>query len=78
VYFPTTILPRPVQLLADIVPATWAFNGIHNALNGSGPTLQFELISLAMSVASLAVGILLLRDLYQRSKVSGQFARNDA
>lgn len=77
VYFPIDVLPRPIQFVALLIPATYAFSGIHNALDGTGATFRLEFIAFAMNLAAFAIGMRTFSFLFNKARTSGQFARND-
>lgn len=77
VYFPIDILPSALQMLAHTIPATYVFFGIHNALDGTGSTIGMESIAFGLNVVALAIGMKIFSTLVTKSKISGQFARND-
>lgn len=76
VYFPITVLPGFVQAISKMIPATHAFQGMRNALAGTGDVYGPLLLSMAMGAVALVLSYLALAALHRRSMVVGQFARN--
>jgi ABC-2 type transport system permease protein len=77
VFFPTSYLPRPFELLSYVVPASWSIRAVHYAIDGSGPVWSTLLVGLLTSVVALVIGGWVFHTLFHRSRVVGQFARND-
>jgi ABC-2 type transport system permease protein len=77
VFFPTSYLPRPVELISYAVPASWSIRAVHYDLDNNGPALSTALIGFGTSVAALALSAWVFHTLFHKSRVVGQFARND-
>lgn len=77
-FFPVSVLPLWLQDVAHIFPATYVFEDARKALtNHAGPIFRsFGLILLANLVYT-ALAVFAFKVLFEKSKDSGQFARND-
>jgi ABC-2 type transport system permease protein len=77
-FFPVSVLPHWLQDIAHVFPATYVFEDARKALtNHSGPMFRsFSLILLA-NLAYAALAAITFKILFEKSKDSGQFARND-
>ncbi|MFA6317935.1 MAG: ABC transporter permease [Elusimicrobiota bacterium] len=74
VYFPVSILPKPLQALADLVPMTHALEGLRLVLLRSASlseVLPHALALAAFPVVLLPLGILGLRTAFDRARADG-------
>lgn len=78
VYFPVDVLPRVLQVVAHGLPATHTFDAIHNALDGTGSVLRPALVGFVLVIVMFTASIKVFDISCQRSRVSGQFARNNS
>lgn len=76
-FFPVSILPRFLQLIAWTLPPTYVFEAARAAIENTTPNWQYFGISLTENIIYLVIGILLFRYMYKRSKTTGQFAKNE-
>lgn len=77
-FFPLSVLPHWLQDIARVFPATYVFEDARRALTGSTGILwsSFALILLFNTFYTL-ISIYGFYRLFEKSKDSGQFARND-
>lgn len=77
-FFPVSVLPPAIQMIAYALPATYVFEAARQALdNGGAVNWNYTLIALGMNLAYLALSALVFKRLFRRSRETGQFARND-
>jgi ABC-2 type transport system permease protein len=76
-FFPASVLSGPLQAVAYSLPATYVFEAAREALAGGGVNWRFAGIAFAMNILYFVLALLLFRQLFRRSKQTGQFARND-
>ncbi len=76
-YYPVTVLPPALQTFAYGLPPTYVFEAAR--LNLSKGILDWSLIStaFALNAVYLAAAIWIFKLLFNKSKESGQFARNE-
>ncbi len=77
VYFPLDVLPRPFELIAQVIPATHTFQGVRNAILGTGDVYGPLLLSGAVGLVILVACYFAFAAWHRRSMVVGQFARNN-
>jgi ABC-2 type transport system permease protein len=77
-FFPLSVLPLWLQHIAHAFPATYVFENARRALaGGSGILWSSFFLILAFNLAYTFVAVLGFQKLFEKSKDSGQFARND-
>lgn len=76
-FFPVSVLPPALQVVAHGLPATYVFEAARQALTVPGVNWQYFWIALAMNLAYGTVAIVVFGRLFRQSRVTGQFARND-
>ncbi len=76
-FFPVKVLPGPVQIISYLLPITYIFEAARAAL--LHPEVNWTLvgISFVLNIVYLAVSVKLFLVMYDRSKETGQFARNE-
>lgn len=77
-FYPLKILPYPLQLFASILPSTYVFEAAR--FNLSHPEAPWGLHGVAFleNIIYLVFAIWIFRLLFEGSRASGQFARNEA
>jgi ABC-2 type transport system permease protein len=76
-FYPVSILPHWLQAVAHALPATYVFEAGRQALSHSGINARYALMAFGLNLGYLALSLLLFRYLFNRSRATGQFARND-
>ena len=76
-FFPLDALPSSVRAIALALPPTHAFEAARDALDQPGVAWAPMGVSLAMNLAYFGVALILFRLLFDKSRKTGQFARND-
>ena len=76
-FFPVSLLPRPLQYVADAFPPTHIFEAARANLAVTGTDWSQIAAAFILNLAYLALGLWVFLDLTRRSQVSGQFAKND-
>ena len=76
-YFPLSVLPSSLQVIAHFLPPTYVFETARQALSHGGITWHYNGIAFVMNIGySILAGFIFMR-LFRKAKVTGQFARND-
>lgn len=76
-FFPVSILPGWLQVVAYSLPSTYVFEAARHALTDPAVNWQFLLVALAENLVYLGLAAWFFRVLYRKSRRTGQFARND-
>lgn len=76
-FFPVSILPHWLQNVAYLLPPTYVFEDARHALAGAGIFWGSFMLTLLANLAYAAVAIFLFSRLFDKSRDTGQFARND-
>jgi len=76
-FFPVTVLPVPIRYLAYLFPATFVFEGARSAL--TNPAVRWELVAIALfeNVIYMILCTYIFKKLFNKSRETGQFARNE-
>ena len=76
-FFPISVLPQPLQVVASYIPITHVFTAARNSINN--PTVDWGLFlySLFLNLIYFVVSCLLFVYFYRKSLQTGQFARNE-
>ena len=76
-FFPVSVLPEPLQKVAYFFPPTYVFEAARAAINN--PTVQLDLtaIAFAQNIIYLPLAIWVFGKMFNGSKNTGQFARNE-
>ena len=77
-FYPVSVLPRSLQLVAFMLPPTYVFEAGRQALEGRPVIMGYYATALLLNTVYLLIAILLFNFLFKKSKESGQFARNEA
>ncbi len=76
-FFPVTVLPKFIQPLSYALPTTYVFEAARAAIENSTIDWAYFGISLTENIIYLIIGLYLFKLMYQNSKKTGQFARNE-
>lgn len=76
-FFPLSILPPRFQMLALALPPTYVFEAARASLQDRTINWEYHLVALGENVIFLLASLYLLSYMFKRSKMSGQFARNE-
>ncbi len=77
VFFPISVLPHPIQYIARALPPTHVFEAARGALVHPGIAWHANFVALGLNIFYAILAGLLFVYLFNRSKDTGQFARND-
>lgn len=77
-FFPVSEMPHALQMVAFSLPPTYAFEAVRAGLSAGVVEWTWYLRALGLDVLYLGVGTLIFVYLYRRSRLSGQFARNES
>lgn len=77
-FYPVSILPRPLQYVAAVLPPTYVFEGLRAAMQH--PDIQWSYINTAMleNIFYFIVAVWFFNMMFRKSKETGQFARNES
>lgn len=76
-FFPVSILPKFIQPISYALPPTYVFEAARTAIENPNVNWNYFGISLIENVIYLLLGLLLFKYMYQKSRETGQFARNE-
>lgn len=76
-FFPVSVLPDPLEVVAWLFPPTYVFEAARDGMAGEATQWNLLAASAALNVAYFVAGVSALLALFHRSRVVGQFARND-
>ena len=76
-FFPLSVLPLWLQSIAKFFPPTYVFEDARKALADEKIFWNSSLRVLLANLVYLVLGALIFKWLFEKSKQSGQFARND-
>lgn len=76
-YFPLEVLPKPLQILATIFPTTHVF--VAARINLQTQQVQWGLFTIAFveNIVYFALSLWFFHTMYNKSRDTGQFARNE-
>jgi ABC-2 type transport system permease protein len=77
-FFPLTEMPHGFQLVARLLPPTYAFEGVRTGLSQHLFSWNLYAQGVVLDVVYLVIGTLIFMSLYRLSRESGQFARNES
>lgn len=77
VFFPVSILPAFLQKIAYMLPSTYIFEGSRAILAGQTYPIFNYIISFSQNILYFTLALVFFRVMYQRSRQTGQFAKND-
>lgn len=77
VFFPVSVLPPSIQLIANLLPPTHIFEAAR--INLTNPSINWHLITLAFvqNCFYLIISVLFFNLMLKQSKETGQFTRNE-
>jgi len=75
--FPVKILPLQLQYLALIFPPTYIFEAARANLANSSIQWGYVLIASGMNITYFVISAFVFKELYKRSRKSGQFVKNE-
>jgi ABC-2 type transport system permease protein len=77
-YYPLAVMPAPLQVVARAFPPTYVFEAARAGL-ASPSQLDWtsQAIAVAENVVYFAIAAIFYASMYRRSRLSGQFARNE-
>lgn len=76
-FFPLAVLPGPIQAISRMFPATYVFEAARHGLATGETQWNLMLAAFALNVVYLVLATMVFMKLFKKSKVTGQFARND-
>ncbi len=76
-FYPVTILPKPLQVIAYLLPPTYVFEAIRGILRTSYLDLSLMGVAFLLNIIYVSSSIIFFRYMFNKSKESGQFARNE-
>ena len=77
-FFPVSVLPETLQWLAYALPPTYAFEAVrHGLLLHTVEWTTFG-IGIVLALVYCLIGIAIFQSFFKQSRISGQFARNEA
>lgn len=77
-FYPVSVLPTPIRFIAYLFSPTFIFEAARHAL--STHTLNWQLVSIAFfeNVIYVIIAIWFFKEMFRKSKDTGQFARNES
>lgn len=76
-YYPITVLPPPLQVLARAIPVTYVFEAARASLQNPGVQWGAMFTALVENAAYFGLAIAFFGYMYRRSMQTGQFASNE-
>lgn len=77
VFFPVSILPSGIREVALLIPVTYVFEAARGNLTNTQINWQYIGTAFFLNIIYLIVSILIFRYLFNKSKETGQFVRNE-
>jgi ABC-2 type transport system permease protein len=76
-YYPLSVLPPPLQVIGRLIPATYVFEAARASLQQ--PATDWRAMGMAFGENAIYFGlaVLFFSYMYRRSRLTGQFARNE-
>ncbi len=78
VFYPVSVLPGWMQVLAHALPPSYAFEGLRSVVFGTGAATEDALIGIALSLVYLAAAYVFFVYIHKRAVRSGAIARFSA
>lgn len=77
VFFPVSVLPPVIQQISLLIPITYVFEGARNNL--INPVINWQNIGMAffLNIIYAIISTFIFKYLFNKSKETGQFARNE-
>lgn len=76
--FPLRILPQQIQYISYMLPPTYVFEAARQALITKEINWQFAGISFCLNIIYFILSIVFFNYMFNKSKETGQFARNES
>lgn len=76
-FFPLEVLPLPLQYVARLFPPTYVFEAARYSIVNNSINWQLHSIALIINLVYFTISIILFRQMFKKSKDTGQFARNE-
>lgn len=76
-FYPLRILPPFIQRISIMLPTTYVFEAMRAEISGTAALPHGMFIAFGLNIFYLAVSFVCFSQFLKRSKMSGQFARND-
>ncbi len=76
--YPVQTLPTPIKEIAYIFPPTYVFEAARQVLTTGRFDWNNILIAFGLNLIWITGGALLFKSLFRKSRISGQFARNES
>jgi ABC-2 type transport system permease protein len=76
-YFPLSVMPPPMQILARALPPTYVFEAARSGLSAPSDDLSWMLIASIENAVYFGLAVWFFSFMYRRSRETGQFARNE-
>jgi ABC-2 type transport system permease protein len=76
--YPVEIIPQPFRMIAQTLPPTYIFEASRGTLNNAQNVYQNITTSFVLNILFFFIATLLFNKLFNRSKDTGQFARNES
>ena len=76
-FFPLSVMPHALQILAYCFPPTYAFEAARYALVYHTTNWPLFINGLLLDVLYCVVAVVLFKHLFDKSRDTGQFARNE-
>lgn len=77
-FYPVSILPKPLQIFAELFPTTYVFEAARHNLTDSAIQWSYVITAFCLNIIYLVLAIWVFNILFKGSKNSGQFARNES
>jgi ABC-2 type transport system permease protein len=76
-YYPLAVLPAPLQAIARLLPPTYVFEAARAGL--ADPSIRWSDMTIAAleNLIYFVLSLAFFQDMYRRSRLNGQFARNE-
>ncbi len=75
--FPVSVLPRPLQYIAFVLPPTYVFEAARQGLASASVNVEFVAIAFALNLLYFCLAIWFFSVMFLASRRIGQFARNE-
>jgi len=76
-FFPLSVLPEPLQVVARIVPTSYVFESARRNLTNNRIELDQFFIALILNIIYFAGSAIFFYFMFKKSRSTGQFARNE-
>jgi ABC-2 type transport system permease protein len=76
-YYPLAIMPPPLQTVALVFPPTYVFEAARSSLEVPGVRWDYLGIAALQNVVYFGLSVVFFAYMFNRSRATGQFARNE-